>query len=97
MGQISTQVIEKEAIPSFQFDYQEVLSSDEARHQREAQVTRAMILGNTYRQKVKITFATVNGLKTVETTVWASTRTHLILKDGIHIPICVVKHIDFAT
>lgn len=96
MGHYSAQAIEKEAIPSFQFDYQEVLDSEKARHHREAQVTRAMILGNTYRKKVKITFATLSGLKTVVTTVWATTQTHLILKDGIHIPICVVRRIDFA-
>lgn len=89
----STQFVEKESIPSFRFDYREVLDNEEARVRREEQLMRAISLGNTYRRKVNITFATVDGLKTVRTTVWATTRTHLILKNGIHIPLCTVKEL----
>ena len=94
MMTLSTQIVEKESIPSFQFDYREVLDSEEARARREAQLMRAISMGNTYRRKVNITFATVEGLKTVRTTIWASTRTQLILKNGIHIPLCTVKELE---
>jgi len=95
MMTLSTQLVEKESIPSFQFDEREPHGSGEGHAASMEQLMRAIALGNTYRKKVNITFATKDGLKTVRTTVWASTRTRLLLKNGIHIPLSAIRSVEW--
>jgi hypothetical protein len=44
-------------------------------------------LGNEFKGKTLITFETTSGPKSVETTVWSVTESHLTLKGGLHIPL----------
>jgi hypothetical protein len=55
----------------------------------------AMLLGNNYRSKVRITFSTRDGLREVETTVWAYTEKYVVLKGGIFLPVNSVVSVDF--
>jgi hypothetical protein len=47
----------------------------------------AMMLGNMDHYKVKITFNTLDGIKEVFTTIWATTDRFIVLKGGRYIPI----------
>lgn len=80
-------IIEKELISQFHFANNDVLLTEDERKQRKENLYRAMILGNAYHAKVKITFETTDGTKQVETTVWATTEGNIVLKGGIVIPI----------
>lgn len=92
---LSPETIQKEKIPDFDFLTEEVLVSDFDKDRRKEDLFRAMVLGNTYRKKVQITFDTRNGSKAVETTVWAATDQNIILKGGIYVPICCIRKISF--
>ncbi len=79
--------IEKEKIAGLTFPDTEVLTSSDAKKIRMAGLDRAMKLGNIEHNKIKILFEDNEGLKQVETTVWAVTDNRIILKQGVTIPI----------
>jgi hypothetical protein len=88
-----TVYINKEEIGRFRFSHREVLQSPEAVNDRMANLERAMILGNADHCKVKITFEAEEGLKQVETTVWATTKEDVTLKGGVIIPIRCIHEV----
>lgn len=45
-----------------------------------------MVLGNSYKHKVKIFFKDLKSIKKVETTVWFVDDKHVALKEGIILP-----------
>jgi uncharacterized protein (UPF0248 family) len=51
------------------------------------QILNATLLGNNEHKKVKIIFKDDNGVKLVETTIWASGQKFICLKGGSWIPI----------
>ena len=55
----------------------------------------AQRLGNEFKSKADITFNTIKGPKTVNTTVWSVTESYIQLKNGIHIPLNSLIDIDF--
>ena len=94
-AEIDFEVINKEDVPNYHFVSYDVLDSDDERHHRKSELDKAMILGNSEHVKIKIFFMTVEGLKEVETTVWAATSESISLKGGIHIPIHSISKIAF--
>ena len=89
----NTVYINKEEIGQYRFSPREVLLSEDAVIQRMASLERAMILGNADHCKVKITFEAEEGLKQVETTVWATTKEDVTLKGGVIIPIRCIHEV----
>lgn len=88
------QTIAKEAILSVQFSAQEVLPpADQEKRKRD--LLKAMVLGNTYKQKVILTFHTEEGIKKARTTVWGITQHWVLLKDGIQLPLRQIEKVDF--
>ncbi len=79
--------IEKEYIASLHFPDQEVLISPEEIKQRKADAEQGSVIGNGYRSKVSISFKDAEGLKQVETTIWAVTNKRVILKNNMTIPL----------
>lgn len=79
-------LVDKEIIGSLRFPNDEILNSPDLKEQREYDLERAASLG-TDRVKMKILFEDENGLKQVETTVWAVTKDRVVLKHGVTIPI----------
>ena len=77
----------KEEIEKIHFVPEDVLDSADQIALRRSQLQKAMVLGNNEKSKTKIVFATKEGLKKVETTVWAIHDDEVELKAGIHIPI----------
>jgi hypothetical protein len=87
---METLLVEKETIPSLSF-------KDKSRVQQHPnlrkQIDKATILGNTHRRKVFIVFEDDDGVKRVNTTIWASGTKFVCLKGGIWIPINRLKEI----
>ena len=46
-----------------------------------------MILGNVHRTKMRIIFEDIEGVKEVQTTIWAVGDKNIVLKKGVTIPI----------
>lgn len=51
------------------------------------QLSKALVLGNSQKHKVRLVFDSDAGLKMVHTTIWGLGEEHVILKQGIAIPI----------
>ena len=92
MQVLEIQTIDKEVVPSLTFKGNlPVKQHPELRHQLE-QATR---LGNGYHTKVSIYFYDDEGLKRVETTIWATGTNYICLKGGTWIPISRIQEIKF--
>lgn len=85
--------IEKEKIEGLRFPADEVLMDKEKIAERDANLKRALTLGNLERSKTKIYFEDDRSFKVVETTVWGVTDKRIILKHGVVIPIHRVHQI----
>lgn len=79
----STMYIEKELIPSLSFTD---ASAIEQHPELSKQVQKAIRLGNNHKRKVKIIFQDDEGVKKVDTTLWASGSKFICLKGGVWIP-----------
>lgn len=88
--------INKEEISRLEFVHEDVLTTTDQRAARQKELNNAMILGNGDKSKSKITFATSEGLKKVETTVWAVDEDEVVLKYGFFIPVHAIWKIDLV-
>jgi uncharacterized protein (UPF0248 family) len=79
--------IPKESIDQCEFPSQEVLSDSQAIAERRKMLERATSMGNTDNTKFKIIFQDDQGIKQVETTIWATGDRNISLKHGNTIPI----------
>ncbi len=86
-------IIEKELLDSINFPQKEVLLEEEQINHRTYEAQRAVKLGNSFKDKVKIIFEDVEGIKMVETTVWGLTDRFLVLKRGATIPLFRIHEI----
>lgn len=59
------------------------------------QIENATTLGNSFHGKVSIVFQDDEGLKRVETTIWAAGTKFISLKGGVWIPISRIVEIKF--
>ena len=75
------------------FVEQDVLLSKEARIMRQKKLEDAMRLGNGYKGKITLVFATNEGDRAVETTVWATTDSTVQLKGDVQIPIHSIRDV----
>lgn len=83
----------KEDISQLRFVAEDVLVSEDQKIKRKSDLQKAMVLGNNDASKSKIVFATNEGLKKVETTIWALDEDDVILKSGINIPLHAICHV----
>jgi len=86
-------IVSKESIAESVFPSTDVLTESEAINNRRADLERATTLGNVEHNKIKVIFEDDNGLKQVETTIWATTDKRIILKGGVVIPINRIHHV----
>lgn len=90
--QLAPVLIEKENIPNLSF------KSDVSFKQQENIIERlneATKLGNLHHGKVAIIFQDDEGMKRVETTIWATGAKYICLKGGLWLPINRIKEIQF--
>lgn len=92
MQVLEAQTIEKEAVPTLSFHGEKVFKQHPEIRQQLEQATR---LGNGYHTKVSIYFHDDEGLKRVETTIWATGANYICLKGGVWIPISRIQEIKF--
>lgn len=92
METITITTIEKEMIPTLSFHGDKKIQQHPALKQQLEQATR---LGNGYHTKVSIYFQDDEGMKRVETTIWATGNKYILLKGGIWIPIARISEIKF--
>lgn len=59
------------------------------------ELSYAVRLGNEFKGKTTITFATSEGPRTVETTVWSITEKYLHLKGGVILPLNSILEVHF--
>ncbi len=79
--------VNKEEIKKSVFPSAEVLQMPEQIAGRRKKLEKGMILGNNHKHKVKIVFEEKEGIKKVETTIWAAMEKNISLKGGVFIPI----------
>lgn len=79
---MAADLIEKEEIKNYT-----LIKAQEKAENLKEKMKQAERVGNAYKGKVFITFATTNGNKKVETTVWNASEGHIQLKAGTMIPI----------
>lgn len=91
---ISIPVIPKEEVAKFKFVSDDVLPTEGEREERFKKLEKAMLLGNGYKTKVKITFETIEGIRKVETTVWEASEDQLLIKGDTMIPIHAILDVE---
>lgn len=87
-------IIEKESVATMRFVGHEVLSDKQEIILRRNKLVQAMTLGNLYKVKCKIFFHTEDGSNVVETTLWAVTDNHVMIKGGLVIPIHCIYSVE---
>jgi len=79
------QTIEKEAIEDLTFRDTETEVQNPLEVKR--QLAKALILRNSRRHKMRMTFDSDAGLELVQTTIWGLGKNRAILKKGISVPV----------
>jgi hypothetical protein len=89
-------LIPKEEVLYLHFPSKEVLGSIEEIRQRKMDAKKGLLMGNSDKLKVRITFEDSQSIKQVHTTIWGLTEEHVILKRGIAIPLNCIYKIDLC-
>lgn len=96
MESLSTpQIIDKETIAQLRFPAEELKRSKEDQQKLMEKLKDATSLGNMDHHKCRITFHDDQGLKVVETTIWATGEKNIVLKHGMTIPIHRIVEVSF--
>ncbi|HLV41088.1 MAG TPA: hypothetical protein VKY37_02325 [Brumimicrobium sp.] len=85
-------VVEKELIPQLKFVKETKVKQQEGLMEKLMEATK---LGNIHHGKVVIVFEDDEGLKQVETTIWATGLKYICLKGGVWLPIAKIHKIVF--
>lgn len=87
------QIIERDSLKDLRFTHVDVLNDSQSISNRNRNLQMGMTLGNLYKSKVQIVFKTLQGLHSVDTTIWATTDKNVVLKGGTFIPICCILQV----
>lgn len=85
-------LVDKETIPLLSFN--DIVIADE-NPELERLIEQAVRLGNAYHSKVSIVFLDDEGLKQVNTTIWAKGDKFISLKGGVWLPISRIISVKF--
>ncbi|MFK8037685.1 MAG: hypothetical protein AB8B74_05305 [Crocinitomicaceae bacterium] len=88
---IAPTLIEKEIIPQLKFKNMVDIEQSPALMSKLMEATK---LGNIHHGKIRINFLDDDGLKSVETTIWATGAKYICLKGGIWLPISRIVSIQ---
>lgn len=86
--------VDKQVVGNLIFDTTDVLVSEEDKIQRYNNLTKAMMLGNAIKHKVKIYFRDKESNKHIETTVWQANQSHISLKGGLVLPVRSIYKVE---
>jgi len=87
-------LIEKEEIEALTFPASEVLHLPAEIANRRSNLKQYTRLGNHHKGKVQIVFEDQEGIKSVRTTIWATTELNIILKRNSTIPIHRIHYVS---
>lgn len=88
MENLVAKKIEKEAVESLIFPNKPIkLRTAEEQKGFIKKLKKAEQLGNLFHNKIEIVFQDEEGLKEVNTTIWAVGEDHILLKKGVFIPV----------
>lgn len=87
---IAPTLVEKETIPQLNFKNMVDIDQSPTLMSKLVEATR---LGNIHHGKIKINFLDDDGLKSVETTIWATGAKYICLKGGVWLPISRIVEI----
>ena len=88
MENLVAKQIEKEEVENLVFPSQPIkLRTQEEQKALLKKLHNAEKLGNLFHDKIEIVFQDSEGLKEVNTTIWAVGEDHIVLKKGVFIPI----------
>lgn len=94
MENLSIHHIEKEQVRDLHFSKEKVTLNPKELKRIDNLMYMGMVLGNSYRHKVKIIFNSEEGKQQVETTIWATTDDRIVLKGGTIIPKSAIINIE---
>ena len=86
------ELVQKESIHSLKFSTKKNLNQHPNLFN---QLEHAALLGNGYRNKVSIIFEDDEGLKRVDTTIWACGEKYICLKGGTWLPIANIIEVKY--
>tara|TARA_B100000508_G_scaffold136157_1_gene128804 strand:+ start:57485 stop:57775 length:291 start_codon:yes stop_codon:yes gene_type:complete len=86
----TAQLIEKEIIPNLSFKLKQSVKQQDGLMEKLLEATK---LGNLHHGKVAIYFRDDQGLKRVETTIWATGLKYICLKGGVWLPISSIEKV----
>lgn len=82
-------------IETLTFEDIDLLVENDLKRKRENDLNKAMKLGNSYKEKVKIYFKDEDSNRHVYTSVWHVSSTHVTLKYGTVIPVKAIYKVKF--
>jgi len=88
-------LIPKESVATLKFPAEDLHKNPADRKTLVDNLTKATTLGNIDQHKCRITFMDAEGLKQVETTIWATGEKNIVLKHGMTIPIHRIVDVSF--
>lgn len=86
--------VEKETISSLNFPKEPLKRTKDEQKILMMKLQKAQTLGNIHHNKIKIQFMDEEGLKEVNTTVWALGDDYIVLKKGVFIPINRITDVE---
>lgn len=90
---LAPELVEKELIREMTFRKSIQLNQDPHLQKK---ISDAMLLGNSYHTKVSIIFCDDEGLKKVNTTIWANGNKYICLKGGTWLPVDRILEIELV-
>jgi len=87
--------IEKESLIDVKYPIKDIVSGTIQRLRRTHNLYTAMLLGNTFKRKVKIIFQTSYNKFFVHTTIWHVGKDYITLKGGRVLPIKSIEKVKF--
>ncbi|MCH8547173.1 MAG: hypothetical protein LAT54_10615 [Cryomorphaceae bacterium] len=87
-------IIDKEEVVNLKFPSEPVVVDPSKKDQLMTELHRATSLGNLSKHKVNIIFEDNEGVKKVNTTIWAITEKSVLLKKGVFLPIHRIRSVD---
>ncbi len=91
----ASRFLEIEEVRKLKFPEEDVLNDVEAKFQRQRDLQKATVLGNSYKQKVIVFFKDDESKKHLITTIWQSTSDHISFKNGNVLPVKSILKIEF--
>lgn len=92
---MKAQTVQKENLAEITFS-QSNISNPKEKMELMQKLKKSEMLGNAFKNKCKIYFNALGGLKVVETTIWMVSNEFINLKGGQTIPVSSIQDIEYC-